>query len=39
MEVYALMRNDGLSFQDALNRKFRWTPTVLEREAKAVIGE
>lgn len=39
MEVYASMRNDGLSFQDALNRKFRWSATVLEKEAKAVIGE
>jgi hypothetical protein len=39
MEVYALMRNDGLSFQEALHRKFRWTPAVLEKEARAIIGE
>lgn len=39
MEVYALMRNDRISFQEALNRKFRWTPAVLEKEAREMIGE
>jgi hypothetical protein len=38
MEIYALMRDERLSFQDAVSRKLRWTPAMFEKEAVTLIN-